>query len=62
MKSADDGNLLAYATDTTGYRQYTLHVKDLRTGVVLSEAIERVTSVVWCADDATLLYVTEDGR
>ena len=29
---SDDGNLLAYSTDTTGYRQYTLQVKDLRTG------------------------------
>ena len=29
---SDDGNWLAYSTDTTGYRQYTLHVKDLRTG------------------------------
>ncbi len=28
---SDDGNWLAYTTDTTGYRQYTLHVKDLRT-------------------------------
>ena len=27
---SDDGNWLAYSTDTTGYRQYTLHVKDLR--------------------------------
>ncbi|HAF24488.1 MAG TPA: oligopeptidase B, partial [Blastocatellia bacterium] len=28
---SDDGNLLAYSTDTTGYRQYKLQVKDLRT-------------------------------
>jgi len=28
----DDANLLAYATDDTGFRQYTLFVKDLRTG------------------------------
>ena len=32
---SDDGNLLAYSTDTTGFRQYTLHVKDLRTGELL---------------------------
>jgi oligopeptidase B len=57
---SDDGNLLAYATDTTGYRQYTLHVKDLRSGAPLTEAIERVTSVVWASDNATLIYVTED--
>jgi oligopeptidase B len=57
---SDDGNLLAYATDSTGYRQYTLHVKDLRTGAILGESIERVTSVVWASDGATLLFVTED--
>ena len=28
---SDDGNILAFATDTTGYRQYTLQFKDLRT-------------------------------
>ena len=39
---SDDGNLLAYSVDVTGYRQYTLHVKDLRTGDDLGEAIERV--------------------
>src|SRR5712691_6357737 len=27
---SDDGNLLAFTTDNTGYRQYTLRVKDLR--------------------------------
>jgi oligopeptidase B len=26
----DDGRWLAYTTDTTGFRQYTLHIKDLR--------------------------------
>ena len=57
---SDDGRLLAYALDTTGYRQYTLQVKDLRDGSVLPESIERVTSVAWAADNATLFYTTED--
>ncbi len=57
---SDDGNLLAYALDTTGYRQYTLQIKDLRTGTVLPDAVERVTSVAWASDDATLYYTTED--
>ncbi len=58
---SDNTNLLAYSTDSTGYRQYTLHVKDLRTGQTLGEAIERVGSVVWAADNKTLFYVTEDA-
>ena len=58
---SDDGNWLAYSTDTTGYRQYTLHVKDLRTGQTSSEAIERTGSVVWATDNRTLFYTTEDA-
>ncbi len=57
---SDDGNLLAYSTDTTGYRQYTLYVKDLRSGQILGEHIERVDSVTWAADNKTLFYTTED--
>ena len=56
----DDGNLLMYSTDNTGYRQYTLRVKDLRTGQDLSENIERVNYAAWAADNKTIFYVTED--
>lgn len=58
---SDDGNLLAYSTDTNGYRQYTLHVKDLRTGQTLGESIERTGSVVWANDNKTIFYTTEDA-
>jgi oligopeptidase B len=57
---SDDGHLLAYTLDSTGFREYTLHVKDLRTGALLSDRIERVSSVAWAADSATLFHVTED--
>jgi len=58
---SDDGNWLAYSTDTTGYRQYTLHVKDLKSGKTLAENIERVGSVVWATDNKTVFYTTEDA-
>jgi oligopeptidase B len=58
---SDDGNILAYSTDETGYRQYTLQFKDLRDGTIFPERIERVDGVVWCADDRTFVYVTEDA-
>jgi oligopeptidase B len=58
---SDDGNLLAYTTDNTGYRQYTLQIKDLRTGQLFSERIERVDYVAWASDNKTLFYVTEDA-
>jgi len=58
----DDGRWLAYTVDHTGFRQYTLHVKDLNTGEVLAGEVERVGSVVWAADNRTLFYTVEDDE
>src|SRR5215204_2746668 len=58
---SDDGNLLAYSTDNTGYRQYTLQVKNLQTGELFPERIERVNNVAWASDNKTFFYVTEDA-
>ncbi len=57
---SDDGNMLAFSTDTTGYRQYTLQFKDLRTGEILPKKVERVTSTEWSADGKHFFYVQED--
>lgn len=57
----DDGRYLAYSTDETGFREYTLHVKDLLTGTVLPLAVEQAGSVAWAADGRTLFYTTEDA-
>ena len=46
---SDDQNLVAYTVDYVGYRQYKLGVKDLRTGKLLADTAERVTSVAWAA-------------
>jgi oligopeptidase B len=58
---SDDGNLLAYTTDNTGFRQYVLAVKDLRTGKILPDHAERVGSVVWANDNKTIFYTVEDA-
>jgi oligopeptidase B len=58
---SDDGNLLAYSIDTTGYRQYKLQIKDLRTGQLLPETFERVGNVVWATDNKTIFFTTEDA-
>lgn len=55
-----DNRRLAYAMDTTGFRQYVLEVKDLRTGTAIPFRAERVTSAAWAGDNRTLFYVTED--
>ncbi len=60
MAISPDGNLLAYSTDSTGYRQYTLHIRDLRTFTDLPDTAERTGSVTWAADSRTLFYSTED--
>jgi oligopeptidase B len=57
---ADDGNLLAYSTDTTGFREYRLHVRDLTTGKDLPESVEKVSSAAWAADNKTLFYTVDD--
>jgi oligopeptidase B len=57
---SDDARFLAYSTDNTGFRQYTLHIKDLITGQTLADSAERVGSVVWANDNRTLFYSVED--
>jgi oligopeptidase B len=58
----DDGRWLAYTTDTKGFRQYTLRIKDLESGETLAGEVERVGSVVWTADNRTLFYTVEDEQ
>ena len=58
---SDDQNLLAYTIDYTGFRQFALRVKDLRTGQTLPDTTERVTSLAWAADNKTLFLVTEEA-
>lgn len=60
FEPSDDGNLLAFAIDTTGYRQYLLQVKDLRTGEILPDKIERVTSAEWSPDGKYIFVGQED--
>jgi oligopeptidase B len=57
---SEDGNLLVYTTDNTGFRQYTLAAKDLRTGKVLVDHAERVDAVAWANDNKTIFYSVED--
>jgi oligopeptidase B len=56
-----DGTLLAYTEDDVGRRQYTLYVKNLKTGATLSDRVENVQpNFVWAADNRTLVYVEKD--
>lgn len=54
------GRYLAYSTDPTGGRDYTLVVKDLETGALVGDPVPRAGSVAWALDDATFFYTLED--
>ena len=55
------GELLAYAVDTVGRRQYTIRVRDLATGEDLPDVIAAVTSnVAWAADGKAFFYARHD--
>ncbi|MFQ5719883.1 MAG: S9 family peptidase [Acidobacteriota bacterium] len=60
LEISPDGRQMAYTLDRTGFREYTLQVKNLATGVTGSERIEKVKSVAWAADSATLFYAVDD--
>src|SRR3984885_12143102 len=56
-----DGTLLAYTEDDLGRRQYTLRIKNLKTGETLSDRVENVQpDFVWAADNRPVMYVEKD--
>ncbi len=57
---SDDGRRLAYSTDVTGFREYTLFVKDLETGEPLATRVEKTGTAAWARDNRTLFYTTEE--
>ena len=57
---SDDHHLLAYSTDTSGFHEYTLHVKDLRTDKLLPDRIAKVDTAEWASDNRTMFCITED--
>ncbi len=59
---SDDGNLLAYSTDTVGDERFTIRVRDLRSGEMLPDEIPNTLhSVVWSAAGDDLFYTTVDS-
>lgn len=56
-----DNRMLAWAEDAVGRRQYSLRVKNLETGAILTDAISDVEpSIAWSGDSRTVLYVAKD--
>ena len=61
LNVSSDNNLVAFATDTVSRRQYTIQIKNLETGKILSDKIENTTGAsVWSNDNKTLFYTKKD--
>lgn len=58
---SDDGNLLAFLSDTTGFREYHISIKDLTTGKLLEDRFVKAAEVEFAGDGKSILYVTEDA-
>jgi oligopeptidase B len=57
LNVSPDGKLLAYGVDTVSRRQYVIQVKNLETGVLLSDKIFPTTGdVAWANDNKTFFY------
>ena len=58
---SQDNNLLAWAEDDVGRRQYTIRVKNLVSGEVYPDVIRGASpNLVWADDNRTLFYVEND--
>ncbi|TYP91548.1 oligopeptidase B [Sphingobacterium allocomposti] len=56
-----DNRFLAYGVDTVSRREYTLYVKNLETGEILADRIDRTTGgAVWANDNKTLFYTAKN--
>ena len=54
--------LLAVLIDTTGYEDFTLRIKDLKTGKYLPDRKERLGfGLAWASDSRTIFYMSTDS-
>jgi len=56
-----NNQLVAWAEDSVGRRQYQLFVKDLATGKTFTDVVENIeANIVWADDNQTLFYIEKD--
>lgn len=61
LNVSPDNKLLAYGVDTVSRRKYTIYVKNLETGELLSDAIPETTGgSTWANDNKTLFYTRKN--
>lgn len=58
---SENNELLAYSVDLVSRRQYTIHIKNLKTGKTLGDKIENTTGgITWANDNKTIFYTKKD--
>lgn len=61
ISMAPNNELVSFGVDNVSRRIYTIQIKDLSTGEILSDKIENTTGgSVWAADNETLFYTRKD--
>jgi oligopeptidase B len=56
-----DGETLLYLEDLTAFREYTLYVKDLKTGKIVDQIPKVWNGTAWANDNKTFFYMTADS-
>jgi len=56
-----DGETLLYLEDLTAFREYTLYVKDLKTGKIVDQIPNVWNGTAWANDNKTFFYMTADS-
>jgi oligopeptidase B len=58
-----DDRLLAYTADFDGSEKYTLYIKNLDTGELMPDRVEKIADdIEWSNDNSTVYYVRLDGE
>ncbi|MBY8826228.1 S9 family peptidase [Sphingomonas colocasiae] len=61
LVASPDNRLLAYAEDTVGRLQYSLKIKDLESGKLLSDQVTNVQpNFLWSNDGRTIFYIDKN--
>ena len=59
----NDNQLAVFCTDVIGRRIYTLQIKNLITGEILTDKVEQTTgNAVWANDNKTVFYTKQDEK
>ncbi|MFC2106932.1 S9 family peptidase [Bacteroidota bacterium] len=61
LNVSPDNNLISYGVDTISRRLYTIHIKNLSTGEIFTDAIPNtIGRAAWAKDNKTLFYANKD--